>query len=363
MRIPDVHQVDGVPWRLRRAWPRGTDVIAAELSDPQGLSVVARWFADRADAAHEHGRTPGSRLGDDPRLLLQPGGADRRLPRLASWVAAGGSLVAHRPGRRAVVRTTSRFVKFTRAGRAPALAARHETLAAAVGPLARVPTVLAVDDDLVTLEALPGRAPLELAHASTTGWEDWWRQASDVLVALVGSTPDPQLPTHDAEAEATVVRTWLGHAQAAGRLPSVDLDPLLETLLERPGPTRALAHRDLHDGQLLVDDGQLGLLDPDTLAAAEPELDLANLLVHLDLRVDQGSLAPARRDQAVAALSAATADLVDARRLAAYAAATRLRLAAVYAFRPRWATLTRRWLDDALAAPDVGRGIGVRPDA
>ncbi|WP_396134697.1 phosphotransferase [Cellulomonas sp. ATA003] len=48
-------------------------------------------------------------------------------------------------------------------------------------------------------------------------------------------------------------------------------------------------HRDLHDKQLLVDgSGGIGLLDFDLAAAGEAALDLANLLVHLELRVHQG---------------------------------------------------------------------------
>ena len=68
------------------------------------------------------GRSPdGSCLG-----VRQPDGADRKLPGLASLVRDSAVLLAHRPGRRAVVRTTcGHYVKVTRPGRAEPLAACH----------------------------------------------------------------------------------------------------------------------------------------------------------------------------------------------------------------------------------------------
>ncbi len=46
-----------------------------------------------------------------------------------------------------------------------------------------------------------------------------------------------------------------------------------------------LLHRDFFDKQVVVDaDGRPGLLDFDTLAAGEAAVDVANMLVHLELR-------------------------------------------------------------------------------
>src|SRR5699024_6771465 len=99
----------------------------------------------------------------------------------------------------------------------------------------------------------------------------------------------------------------------------------------------ALIHRDLHDKQILISNDRAGLLDFDLAAVGEPALDVANLLVHLELRAEQGLLA----QDAAEALTAAfldeyrPSDPVRAA-LPAYAAATRVRLAAVYRFRPPW---------------------------
>ena len=77
-----------------------------------------------------------------------------------------------------------------------------------------------------------------------------------------------------------------------------------------------------------------------TLAAGDPALDVANLLVHLDLRVAQGIMTSVRADQARAAfLRGYAPDEVTTARVPAYAELVRLRLAGLYAFRPRWRSL------------------------
>lgn len=75
--------------------------------------------------------------------------------------------------------------------------------------------------------------------------------------------------------------------EATDRLRS-DADAVIAALMREPERPFTLAHRDLHDGQILVvDDGELTLLDWDTAAWADPCLDAANLLAHLDLLVEQ----------------------------------------------------------------------------
>ncbi|WP_157937001.1 glycosyltransferase family protein [Geodermatophilus chilensis] len=100
-----------------------------------------------------------------------------------------------------------------------------------------------------------------------------------------------------------------------------------------PDPAVPL-HRDLHDRQVLVaGDGSVGLLDFDLLAAGEPALDLANLLAHLSLRQRQGLVADAAPLRA-AVLEGYRPSSAVAARVPVHEATTRLRLAAVYAFRP-----------------------------
>jgi hypothetical protein len=78
----------------------------------------------------------------------------------------------------------------------------------------------------------------------------------------------------------------------------------------------------------------------------DPALDVANLLVHLELRSRQQHCSPGRSQRAAAAFLEGYQpgpELWD--RVAAYALATRVRLACVYAFRPRWRSLAPRLLD------------------
>ena len=360
MRLPDSFLVDGVSWPLRRAWPRTEDVCPLELQQPGRDPVVGQWFASPEDARRERGRTPGARDGDDLRLVLQPDGADRRLPGLAPMLQDGAQLLAHRPGRRAVVRMLSgRYVKVTRSGRAGALDAKHRLLAGLVAGLADVPEVLDVTEDRVVLAAVPGMTPLELPDGGRAVWRRTWQQVGAVLTQLAAAQPEG-LPVHDAHAEAEVARSWVARAVATGRLPARDIDGLLVALTDGARTATGVVHRDLHDGQLLVSDGRLGLLDPDTLAVAEPVLDLANLLVHLELRVAQGLLAPDRARQAAAILRRAADDAVPGTlaRLPAYVRATRLRLAAVYSLRPRWHDLAFRWYDEVTATASRSDRVG-----
>jgi hypothetical protein len=351
---PDVHRIDGIDHQLARAWPRSVTDVPLELTDAEGGRVVGRWFEDTGRASSEARRIRGARLGDDPRLLLQPAGADRKLPGLAALLADGDQLIAHRPGRRAVVRTRSgSYLKLTRAGRAPGLAARHEWLSTALEGYARMPVVRTATDERLELSSVSGTTPLEVSDRCDALWDRVWERVGSCLDVLANTEPATGLPVHDSQQEVEVTLSWVQRAVAANRLPDADPIEVLEPLTRCSEPPTALAHRDLHDGQLLFDGGLPGLLDPDTLAVAEPALDLANLLVHLDLRVQQGALSSRDRHRARdAVLQGAAPSVTTLRRLHAYERATRLRLAAVYAFRPTWHDLARRWFDLEVAGRD-----------
>jgi aminoglycoside phosphotransferase (APT) family kinase protein len=97
-----------------------------------------------------------------------------------------------------------------------------------------------------------------------------------------------------------------------------------------------LLHRDYYDKQIFIEeDGRTGLLDFDLLATGEAALDVANALVHFELRALQGRYSTTDGARAKAAFIAAYRPTpVVAQRLQAYADATRLRLACVYSCRP-----------------------------
>ena len=319
--------------RVLRAWPRSAGHLLLEVA-VAGRAVAAQWHADPVRALSVAEGTPGATVRG--RLVLQPGGADRRLRGLRELLDVPGSeLVAHRPERRAVVRTGAAgpvaYVKAVRRDRLPALVqAARDTGRLPV----RTPRVEHVDRARGHLwtAALPGRPLHELLATADAAIA--CRALGEALAALHALPVPDRTPEHDAAAEAAVLRRWAGLAQDWGLAGAPEVDGVTAALTDRPSGGRVLVHRDLHDRQVLVDgDGSVGLLDFDLLAAGEPALDLANLLVHLDLRQEQGVLPAAAplRDAVLAGYDPSAAVLA---RVPVYAAATRLRLAAVYAFRP-----------------------------
>ena len=349
---------------LRKASPRGPDQLVLELTGPDGV-VGAQWHrdprqrdevADRTDRACGPGSTvrlPGSGL------LLQPGGADRRLPVLRSLVARPGTcLVAHRPERRAVVRgADGSYTKVVRPGRTADVARGLDLLGGSPPP---VPRVLGADDPAgtVTLAPLPGTTLHErlldpgLADDELAG--DAYA-AGRALAGLHRCLVPTGRPPHTPDAELAAARRWLDPAAVFAGLPADRWHPTYRRaavqLSGAPGPT-VLVHRDLHDKQLLVGpDGRIGVLDLDLATAGEAALDLANLLVHLRLRTLQGACGPGRSERCRdALLDGYAADPRVRDRLTAYAAVTWLRLAGVYALRAAPAAVVASLLDAAAAA-------------
>lgn len=310
---------------IRRAWPTPDGTLTVELVDgTQGPRA--------------------GRIDSSGGLTLSPFGEDRKLSALGAGHT--GRLVVHRLHKRAVVLTDDRAVKILRPGKASRVAEVSTALATACTAAGfGSAEVLAHTDDTVEFSLLPGRTLHELGDDGLDGWRalaaGWPAFAATAL----------ELPEHTAADEVEVLRTWLGHAQRFGSLERLDelaaaVDDTCAALLRTPDPAVTL-HRDLHDKQALWDGQRLHLLDLDTAARGEAALDLANLLVHIDLREMQGTLT--RADEARAIVGSAVDALgISAQRLAAYASASRLRLAFLYSFRPASAPWLGAWTDQAL---------------
>lgn len=311
-------------WRLRRAWPRSVDHLLLELVDDDGVRVAAQWFADADRARSVAARTPGSsRTGS---VVLQPDGADRKLLRLTELVrAAGHQLIAHRPERRAVVRTAAGYLKLVRPGK---VAPTVWTARSAAGLDVGAPQVLEVDPigGAIITETLPG-VPLTDRLAGA-GVEELCATVGRLLARLHAVPPErvPGLAEHGPAQERAVLRRWTGLAEAYG------------VLQRQPEPSvadsgrRVLVHRDFHDGQLLVDGGDVRALDFDLLAVGDPALDVANFLAQLELRSAQGVL-PDAESAGAAFLSGYRPDAAVSSAVPGYLATARARLQAVYAFR------------------------------
>ncbi|WP_369052056.1 phosphotransferase family protein [Kineococcus terrestris] len=363
----------GVRWR--RAWP-GKDgrLVLEGLEGLDDLGTAGRVVAATARPVLRDGRLVGA---DDLAVVDD----DPRLPALAALRAGGATLTAHRAGKRAVLRegppgAPRAFAKVagSRATRTALdrLAALRALLAASGAP-ARPRLVDVLDADpgagVLRLAPAPGRDLTSLLARAGAGECRAAGRATGRALAALATAPTtapatapaagPALPVHTGADEAAVLTRWVADARAHGVLPG-DLAAALEraaddvaAALRAAGPEGPAplvpAHRDLHDGQVLVDGtggtagwGRVTLLDVDTAALADPCLDAGNLLAHLDLaRLLLGPARAAAVDALEDGLRAGWAEaghpLLAAapERLELHRAAARLRVVAVHAFRGR----------------------------
>ncbi|WP_432573345.1 hypothetical protein [Kineococcus sp. SYSU DK005] len=365
--------------RWHRAWPGARSGAAAgepvgdRAGEPQRVLVLeGRDAAGRAVAATARVHLDGGVLtGADVEVLER----DERLPALAAALAQGGTLLAHRAGKRAVLRTgparaPRAFLKVARPAATRTALARLRSVDAALGGHPHRPGLVEVrgtGEGLLRLEPVAG-TDLAALLAAGAGAAARCRAAGRATALATGALADASaspaalaLPGHDAAAEAALLRRWVEDARGFGVLPpplaarALALAGALgDALHALPAAAPVLSHRDLHDGQVLVRSPPRGagahpaggaaggaavtFLDVDTAARADPCLDAANLLAHLDLALARGA-APS----AVAALSAGLREgwracghpllELGPRRLELWRAAARLRLVAVHAFR------------------------------
>lgn len=346
---------------LRRANPKGPDRLMLEFVDAAGTVSAGQWHRNpqrSAAIAAQTARTSGgqwARTLAGTGIMLQQGGADRRLQMLKSLAEQPGArLVAHRAERRGVVRNPGGdYTKVVRPGRAHALAGPLEHLTTQT---LRTPRVTSCDDRAGTLTTaeLPGRTLHERLADQGLSDDQLARDSRAVGVALreLHATAHPTARTsHDPDGEVAAARRWLEPAAAYGLLDpdrwQDDLDRAAALLAGSPSAA-VTVHRDLHDKQILIDPGApVGFLDLDLATAGEPAVDLANLLVHIELRKLQGLCSNARATTcATALLEGYEPDPEDLRRMPGYALTTRLRLAGLYAFRAAPPRLVDRLIRD-----------------
>lgn len=350
---------------LRRAWPRRGRHLLLEYLDADDRVWAGQWFGDDADtqrlervARHTRASFPDHpvEMVGERRMVVQGEGADRRLAALAELTSSPTArLVAHRAERRAVVRIDdgAAYAKVVPPHKAPSVTDSGR-LAAGLGAV-RAPRLVSADADrgVSVWESLPGRSLHELGDDAPA---EAWAAVGESLRLLHGTQSPPDLPFHGSAEELAVLTTWFD------RLATFEFEEAarwrhhldeIGRMLHQDNAAPVLIHRDLHDKQVLVDGrGTLGWIDFDTLSVGEAAIDLANLAVHLDLRVAQGGLSRSAAIGAGEALVAGYGPGAQVRkRVGAYAAAARLRLFCLYAFRPR--SLEPAWLDGSGSATDV----------
>jgi Ser/Thr protein kinase RdoA (MazF antagonist) len=190
----------------------------------------------------------------------------------------------HKPGRRRTLRAVgpagSAVVKLYASERAATVAARVAALG--TGPAEPiVPRVLLCDPArrLVALSWVPG-TPLRQAVLAKDGeacsragfalgtWHAFW----------IGRAPRC-MKRHTSRREVEIIDA------RADALPTATAERM-KRLARRLRPTWAcstVVHRDLYEDQVLVGE-RIGLIDLDDAALGPPELDIGNLLAHLELR-------------------------------------------------------------------------------
>lgn len=340
----------GRPWHIVRAWPDKTpgDYLLEVLTP--GRSGVR--------AAHLRRGHFALMPQDDPGLPALQAEARR------------GEVIAHRPHKRAVIRAEGRYIKVFRPGRAIVSAERCVQMGALlVASSFAAPKIIRRSTDVIVFRSIPGRTLRELGEDSAVGdesfasiWVQWSRAWTAQLSSPYGTARRnalATLPLHPPEREATDVWLWVNrwvhhNENIPESWPQRDVlraraHQVTENLLRTTPDPLVWAHGDLHDKQVIGIEGesQLGLLDFDAAAQAEAARDLANLDVHLKLRLRLHLLTPARYLTAHTQVMAASEDLhVSPARFRAYADATCIRLACLYSFRPGLASLAASFLDE-----------------
>jgi Ser/Thr protein kinase RdoA (MazF antagonist) len=189
----------------------------------------------------------------------------------------------HKPGRRRTLRAHgpggTAIVKLYATDRAPTVAARLSALASGP-PEPALPRVLACEpaEHMVVLSDVPGEP---LSRALLAGDTSACRRAGEALGrwhrAWWGRAPDPLRP-HTVERELEILD---GQADRVSRGLAADVRTAAADLAD-PWDSTTVVHRDLYEEQVLLGD-RIGLIDLDDAALGPPELDVGNLLAHVDL--------------------------------------------------------------------------------
>jgi aminoglycoside phosphotransferase (APT) family kinase protein len=269
-------------------------------------------------------KLPGLRLLHDPAFAAERLGAQTSV-----------SLVAHRLGKRAVLRITGPYgVRFARlrpvtSSSGQAAYDRHFALWTALQGNAAltIPRPMGFDAELgmALFERLPGVPPVFDGLAGFAACQSVMRG----IAAMQSLATEAE--QHSTCDELEILDVWAGRLVQVFPDMSDRVQPLLQCLrddLTAMAPvTPALCHRDLHEGQVLLDVGRTGLLDFDTLRLGDPCLDLGNLQAHLILATLRDGIP---RRAFVTALENASAHRLA--RVALLRRAALLRLAMIYAF-------------------------------
>lgn len=217
--------------------------------------------------------------------VVDPAG-DPTLPALAKAMKRG-ELVGYRAGRRAVVSAPGSYIKVVRPDRLASLVSTLEALGGSTRGVA-IPSVRRVAiEGSVDLTPVPGVSLNESLRSRSTAAVVAYLDAIGTALARFHQSSSNGAAATQRPAEDWVETVARIEPEAVERLSDLasKLPPIPET-------TTTMVHGDLHDKNILVRDDAVGLIDLDGSGRGHPEDDLANLAVHLQLRVLQRGLDP-----------------------------------------------------------------------
>jgi len=261
-------------------------------------------------------------------------------------------ILAYRPGRRLVAAGRQDGIdvvlKGFRRGKGAIQARKYRIAAAALEGSGTYPARvvgISEENDFLTMQREEGRRPT----ISTDRAEEFRLIGLGTRRLQMYRQDLMALDTFGRQQELDVLDERIRRLKlAAGKAPDTWgalRDGLDEVAPLAPAAQQVLAHRDLHDGQWLVHRGRACLLDFDLLCSAEPELDPANFLAHLELRRlqyphDIGASDVQACGQAFLNGLGLNGGRDSEARFAFYKATAFARLALVYQLRPSWQGLT-----------------------
>jgi hypothetical protein len=340
LRAGPIHEV-----RVERCWPAGDSGLRFEWSFHTGGARRQTVYGSCGDAvddrdrrAADRGRTTSRGWRDvsvfmaDYGLLIHTPDRDRELPQLAALLGRDSSvpirrsqavrLLSYKPARRAALRFdfgasnggANRIMgKTFRDNRGARLLDVHRQIQRHLNEVrdgrCRVPDALEFvpESKLALFAWVPGRAaPRGRALSDVRLFA-----AMDVLANL-HTVEIPGLPHFSRDEELRIVHRWLNtltriepRRAERGRALVDSLECLARRLEPRPPAT---IHRDFYEKQIAWNGRTTTLLDLDTLATGDPELDLGNFMGHLYLHQSQAAVENSPRFDDLSDLFASLSD-------------------------------------------------------